>query len=214
MANQGFYYDLNEFQTTRTPGRWWPKAIAILALCGGIYGAAIGSAISTTAGAAEVIGIVAILMAMLCGVPGARFGFFLGILNRVRFGRLFLGMFAAMGGAIIGGFLGLMTVIPLGAILGAVAGWFFTQAILRGFFKRLFGGFVGLVLGACIGATVLAIQRDHAFVGIAWGLGIGGIGGPLPLLLFAKMMDALPPKRYTESKIIDVKVTDVPHDEN
>jgi hypothetical protein len=87
MPDQDFDYRLNEFQARPNARRWWPKAIAACAVIGGIYGAAIGSPISTTAGAAEVIGIVAVIVAVLCGVPGARFGLFLGILNRWRFGR-------------------------------------------------------------------------------------------------------------------------------
>ena len=144
-----FYFNLNQFQATSTTRHWWPKAIIICAVMGAVYGAAIGSAVNTTLGAADVIGIAAAVMAVLCGVPGARFGLFLGILHRIRWGRLFLGLFAAMGGAILGGFLGLLAVMPLGAILGAVAGWFFTEAILRrGLFTILLGRTLGLVLGA------------------------------------------------------------------
>jgi hypothetical protein len=216
MPDHGFYYNLNQFQTTSTTRRWWPKAVITCAVMGGIYGAAIGSAINTTVGAADIIGIAAAVMAVLCGVPGARFGLFFGALNRIRFGRLILGLFAAMGGAILGGFLGLLAVTPFGAILGAVAGWFFTWAVLpRGFFRLLLGGVLGVVLGACIGVMVLALSQSpfNALAGTVWGLGIGAVVGPLPLLLFAKMMKSLAPRRYTEGEIIDVKVVDAPKDE-
>ena len=82
MANHEVYYNLSQFQAERATCRWWPKIVAICAIFGGIYGAAIGSAISTTAGAADVIVIAAGVLAVLCGVPGARFGLFFGILNR------------------------------------------------------------------------------------------------------------------------------------
>jgi hypothetical protein len=215
MPGQEFHYDLNQFQATPRTGRWWPKVIAICAIFGGVYGAAIGATISTTAGAADVIGIAAAVMAVLCGVPGARFGRFFGMVNRLRFGRWFLGIIAAMGGAILGGLLGIVVVMPLVAVLWAITGWFVTQAILRGFFKRLLGGIVGVVVGACFGATVLALQRDQAaaLVGIAWGIGIGVVVGPLPLLLFVKMLDSLARQRHPESKIIDTSVIDVPNDE-
>jgi hypothetical protein len=215
MNDQRFHYNLNEFQATSTTRHWWPKAIATFMTLGGIYGAAIGSAINTTAGAADIIGIAAAVMAVLCGVPGARFGLFFGALNRTRFGRLFLGLFSAMGGAMFGGFLGMVAVMPFGAILGAVAGWFFTWAVLpRGFFRLLLGGVLGLVLGACIGVMILALSqsRSNALAGIAWGLGIGAIVGPLPFLFFAKMMKSLAPRRYTEGEIIDVNVVDLPKD--
>jgi len=229
MADHEFYDSLNQFQATRSRRRWWPKAIVICAVIGGVYGAALSSAINTTAGAIDVIGIAAAVMAVLCGVPGAQVGFLLGefslrdnrrsenaLLNRLRSGRLLVGMFAAMGGAILGGFLGVLAVMPLGVILGAVGGWFFTGAILlRGFFTRLLGRVLGLVLGACIGAIILALQRDQtaALVAIAWGVGLGAVVGPLPLLLFAKLLDSLASERHAESKIIDATVVDVPHDE-
>jgi hypothetical protein len=217
MPDEEIRYTLNEFQARPRTRRWLPKIIAILAVFGGIYGAAIGSAVTTTAGAVDVIAIAAVVLALLCGVPGAQFGFFFGVVNRIPFGRLFVGTLAAMGGAILGGFLGVAAVMPLGAILGAVGGWFFTRAILRrGFFRRLLGRVLGLVLGACIGATVLALQRDQAaaLVGIAWGMGIGAVVGPMPLLLFIKALNSLPRERSTEGKVIDATVLDVPHDQD
>jgi hypothetical protein len=215
MPDQDFDYYLGEFQARPKTRRWWPTAIIICAVIGSIYGAAIGSVISTTTGAADVIGIVAAIMAVLLGMPGARLGFFLGILNRWRFGRLSLGVLAAIGGAILGGLLGVMIVMPLGAILGAASGWLITQAtVRRGFFMKFLGRVLGLVLGACIGATILALSQSlaDALAGLAWGLGIGAIVGPLPLLLFVKMMDSLVQRQHTEDKIIDVKVVDVPNE--
>ena len=216
MADRDFYCYLNEFQATPKARRWWPKAVAICAICGGIYGAAVGSAISTTAGATDVIGIAAAVMAVLCGVPGSRYGVFFDALNRVRFGKQFFGTIAAIGGSILGGFFGMVAVMPLGAILGALGGWFFMQSLLRRFFlRRLLGGFVGAVLGACLGATIAALQKNQsaALVGIAWGLGIGAVVGQLPLLLFAKMMDSLAARHHPESTIIDTTVIDVPNDQ-
>ena len=214
MADQRFYYNLNEFQAKP---RRWPKVIAIFTVVGGIYGAAIGSAISTTAGASGLVGIAAAVMAVLSGVPAGRFSIFFGVLRRVRFGRLFLGIVTAMGGAIIGGFFGMVAVMPLGAILGAVAGWLLTQAVLRGgLFRKLLGRASGLVLGACIGAIVFAVSQSFwdALLGIAWGVGIGAAVGLLLLLPCVKMLDALAPRRYASDKIIDVKVVDAPNDKD
>jgi hypothetical protein len=216
MAEHNFYYNLSQFQARSMTRRWWPKVIVVFAFLGGLYGAAIGSVISTTGGAADVIGIAAAIMALICGVPGARFGSLLGMVTRTRFGRLFLGILAAMGGAILGGLLGMIAVMPLGAILGAVGGWLVTGAIFRhGFFRRLLGQVVGLVLGACIGAIVLALHHNQAaaLVGIAWGLGMGAIAGPLPLLLFVKMMNSFASTQHTEGRVIDVKAVDVSNDE-
>ena len=156
----------------------------------------LGSAIATSAGAANVIGAAAGIVAVLCSVPGARYGFFFGMMNRVRFGRLFIGTIAAIVGAILGGYLGLMFVTPLGVvILGAVGGWFFMRAILwRFFLRRILGGFVGVVLGAGIGAMIAALQKDQAaaLVGIAFGMGIGAVVGPLLFLLFIGTLTSLP----------------------
>ena len=196
MANQAVQDYISELQAGPKPRRWWPKAIAICALLGAIYGAAAGSTISTTAGAADVIGTVAVIVAVLCGAPGARYGFLLGMLKRVRFGRLFLGTVAAIGGAILGGYLGVMAMTPLGAVvLGALGGWFFMRAILRRFFfRRLLGGLVGVVLGACIGTIIAAVQKDQAaaLAGIAWGAGMGAVGGPLLFLSFMVFLRSLP----------------------
>ena len=207
MADQEVHHDRSEYELTPTARRWWPKIVAICASLGAIYGAALGSALNTTAGAAEVIGAAAGIVAVLCGIPGARLGFFLGMLSlrertesellkRVRFGRLFVGTVAALGGAILGGYLGLMALAPLGAvILGAVAGWFFMRAILwRFFLRRILGGVVGLMLGAGLGATIAALEKDQAaaLIGIAWGAGVGTVVGPLLFLAFIGTLCALP----------------------
>jgi hypothetical protein len=209
--------NLNQFQARPKTRHWRAKAVTICAVAGGIYGAAIGPAISTTAVAVEVIGIAAAVMAVLCGVPGSRFGVFVGLLNRVRFARLFVGALAAMGGAVIGGLLGVILVMPLGAILGAAGGWFIVEAILRGggWLWRLQWQVLGLVLGACIGPTAIAVYHapSAALVGVAWGFGIGAIVGPMPFLVFVKMMDSLVQRQHPQATVIDVKVKDVPDDE-
>ena len=197
MAQHQFDHYLNEFQARPKPRRWWPKTLAICAILGGIYGAAIGSVISTSAGATNVIGIAAGILAFLFAFPGARYGFFFGMVNRVRFGQLFVGTIAAIVGAILGGYLGFLAVTPFGMVLlGAVGGWFVAQAVLfrRGFLlRRLLGGLGGVLLGTCVGAVIVALQKDQgaALVGIAWGVGIGAVVGPLLLLLFIGALNSL-----------------------
>jgi len=196
MADQEFYHYLNDLQARSKARRWWTKALVVCAVMGGIYGAIIGSAIATSAGAADVIGAAAGIVAFLLAIPGARYGFFFGMVNRVRFGRLFIGTIAAIVGAILGGYLGLMFVTPLGVvILGAVGGWFFMRAILwRFFLRRILGGFVGVVLGAGLGAMIAALQKDQAaaLVGIAWGTGIGAVVAPMLLLSIIGTLNSLP----------------------
>jgi hypothetical protein len=57
------YNYLNDLQARPKARRWWPKAIAMCAALGGFYGATLGSAISTTSGAADVIGAAAGIVA-------------------------------------------------------------------------------------------------------------------------------------------------------
>ena len=211
MVDQGFSYDPNAFRTRPTTGRWWPKIVASFAVCGGVYGAAIGATISTTDGAAATIGIAAGVMALICGSLGTRFSFFFAILNRARFARLVFGLLAAMAGVIFGGVLGLMAIMPFGAIPGAVGGWLIARVIFRrSLFTRLMGQLLGFAFGLCVGATILALSETPAaaLVGIACGVGIGAVVAPVPLLLFGKLMDSLVPKRYTKGPVIDTTVVD------
>ena len=137
MADQEVYYYVTQSQEGPKARRWWPRAIAVLAVLGGIYGAALGVAISTT-GAADMIGVAAGIMALICGLPGARYGFFFGMVNRIRFGRFLVGSAAAIGGRFLGGFFGIVAVMPFGAILGAVGGWFSARALFRRALSRDF----------------------------------------------------------------------------
>ena len=83
MADQEFYHYLNDLQARSKVRRWWTKALVVCAVLGGIYGAMIGSAIATSAGAANVIGAAAGIVALLLAIPGARYGFFFGrMMNR------------------------------------------------------------------------------------------------------------------------------------
>ena len=91
MADQRVHYYLNQFQLPPTTRRWWPTALAICAFLGGIYGASLGSAVGAVPGAADIIGIAAATLAVICGIPGTRLGSLIGIVSRVRFGRLVLG---------------------------------------------------------------------------------------------------------------------------
>jgi len=188
MAYQEFHHYLNNLQARPKARRWWPKAIAICAVLGGVYGAAMGSAIGAVPGASDVIEIAAAVMAVICGVPGARIGSLLGLVTQNRFGRLFLGMFAAIGGAIVGGFLATMILLALGAILGAVGGWVLARAIIALRHGNLWGflvGIVGAVLGMFVGAILWAINLNLSatLVGATWGMGIGIVLGPLLLLM-------------------------------
>jgi hypothetical protein len=214
MADHEFHYFLNQIQLRPNVRLWWPKAIALCALLGGIYGAALGSALGAVPGAAEVIAIASAVLALFCGAPGARYGFFFfSIVRRAGFGRLFVGTVAAIGGAIVGGFLATMVLLALGAILGAVGGWMFAQSIMalgHGVVRRFLGGIAGAVLGMLLGAILWAVRLNQAgaLVGAGWGLGIGAAAGPLLLLLFIGTLRLVPhvprsDQRNDQGNIVD-----------
>ena len=66
MAEQQFHYYFNQIPLRPDARLWWPKAIAICAVFGGIYGASLGSAIGAVPGAVDVIEIAAGVMAPIC----------------------------------------------------------------------------------------------------------------------------------------------------
>jgi hypothetical protein len=211
MTDEELDYDLKDLKAGPMAWHWRLKAAAVCAVLGAIYGAGVGSTIGTAAGAGSVIGAAAGIVALLLGLYGARFSLFLGPLNRVRYGRLVFVSWAAITGAILGGYLGLVAVTPFGVvILGSVAGWIVTRAILRRFvLRRLLGGFVGIVLGVCLGAVIVALEKDQsaALVGVAFGVGIGAVIGPLLFLLFMEsprvLLPLLPRWRRANRNSID-----------
>lgn len=181
------YEFISEFRTHLHGKRSLLKALAVCAVLGGVYGATLGSAIGAVPGAVGIIEIAAGIMAVLCDVPGARIGLFIGVVTQNRFGRLFLGLFAAIGGAIVGGFLATVLLLAFGAVLGAVCGSVLATGIIalrRDVVRRFLVGVGGGVLGGFVGANVWAINLNEkaALAGSASGLGIGAVVGPLLLL--------------------------------
>jgi len=213
MADQEFDYYLNELQTRPNPRRWWAKAVAICALVGGVYGATVGVTIGAVPGAADIIEIAAAVFAVICGVPGARIGTLIGLLNRMRLGRYYFGIVAAILGAIVGGFLATMLLMAFGAVLGAMAGWFFARALIRrGSLAKLLGGFAGVLVGTFVGVVLWGIHLSQAkaLVGLAWGVGFGIVGAVLLLLLAVGTLNSLPRIQAERRNAVDTTF----HDEN
>ena len=165
-----------------------------LRVTGGSFGAAVGTIAATTPDGARLIGIAAGIMAMICAVPGSRYGFFFGHVNRIRFGGLFVGSVAAVGGAVLGGLFGVVASMPLGALIGGLGGWLFARAISQRDY-RFRNGLLGVFLGACLGVVVLALQRDQvaALPGTMLGAGIGAVIGPILFLALIGTLNSLPP---------------------
>jgi len=165
------------------------KAIVVCAAIGGIYGAAIGSVVSTTGGAVKAIVITAGILALIGGILGARYGVFFGRANHVRFGSVFVGLIAAIGSAILGAFLAVSTLAFPGSAFGAFGGWLLGRYIAppdRRFLAKTLGVFVG----ACLGAIILNVPQARS--GAVWGLGIGAISGPMMFLVFIAALNLLP----------------------
>ena len=186
MADQEFYHYLDDLQAQPKARRWWPKALAICATLGGVYGATLGVTIGAVPGTATIIEIAAAIFAFLCSGPGAWYGSIFGIINRICFGRYFVGMAAAIRRN-RGRVLGDNAPDGLRCDLGGRVGGFVARAIARrGPSIRLLSGLVGVVLRTFIGVVLWAVNLNQpkALVGLAWGLGIGAVVGPLLLLIF------------------------------
>ncbi len=204
----------NEFAAKLHGARSLLKALAVCAVLGGIYGAAVGSAIGAVPGAAGIVEFAAGIMAVICAVPGARLGSFIGLVTRNRFGKLFLTLFAAIGGALFGGFLATILLLAFGATLGAVGGWLLATGIIalrHGVLRRFLVGVAGAVLGTFAGAILWAVNlhQNLALVGAAWGAGIGVLVGPLLLLMVIGALNSITKthisRRMTNIDYIDVK---------
>ena len=171
----------------------WLKALSVCAVMGSAYGAAMGAILFTKDGTAPLIGIAAVLMAVICAIPGTRYGFFFGYVNRIQFGRSFVGTVAAIFGAVVGGFFGIVSTMPLGAIIGGAGGWFCGRSIAQHDY-RFRHGLLGVFLGACIGTVVLSLRQNEPAMlpGTIWGVGIGAIVGSLLFLLPIGILHSLP----------------------
>ena len=196
MVQEQLHHSFNQIPLQPDVRRWWPKALAICALLGGICGASMGSAVGAVPGAVEVIEIAAGVLAVICSVPAARIGSLIGILTRTRFGSLVLVLFAAIAGALVGGLLATMILLALGAILGAVGGWLLARGIIalrHGILRRFLFGIAGAGLGMFLGAILWAVNFNPsaALAGAAWGLGIGLLVGPLLLVMIVGALNGL-----------------------
>jgi hypothetical protein len=179
---------VKEFSVKLHGPRSLVKALAVCALLGGIYGAAVGSAVGAVPSAAGIIEIAAGITAVLFGIPGARLGSFIGIVTQNRFGKLFLTLSAAIAGAMLGGFLATVLLLAFGALLGAVGGWILATGVIalrHDVVRRFFFGIAGAVIGTFVGAILWAthLNQNAALAGAAWGAGIGAIVAPLLLLI-------------------------------
>ena len=211
--------NLNEITIKLHGTRSLLKGLAVCAVLGGIYGATVGSAIGAVPGAAEIVEIAAGIMAVICGVPAARIGSFVGIITRNRFGKLFLAFFAAISGALLGAFLATVLLLAFGAILGAVGGWLLATTIIalrHNVLRRFLAGVAGAVLGTFAGAILWALNlhQNAALAGAAWGAGIGVLVGPLFLLMVIGALNSITKTHISRRRTyIDAKFQPEDHED-
>jgi hypothetical protein len=222
MVNYDNYRDLGHFPPP-PDGRWRRKAATFVALCGGVFGAAVAAAVATVPHAGAVLGIAAAVVALLFAVPVVKLVSIFPILRHTPFTRFALAAQAATGGAVVGAFLGMMFAVPGPVFLGGICGWLTAKVSVRGgLLTRLGTQVAGILLGASLGVilAVLQINGRPALPAIAWGLLVGAVIGALPLLGFMRMFDAVAPRPaqkgedLADGDVIDVPSSEVPEDGN
>ncbi len=191
MENHGREFDLRS-----RIRRAWIKIAVVGAVFGGVYGAALGAVVTTVSGSAKPIAVAAVIMALVTGVGGTNYGFFFGMVNRIRYGRLFGVVVGMVGGAILGAFLGVVAYTLLGALTGGLIGWIVGRFGVRAE-RSLIAKSLGAFWGACVGAITVSYLRDNeaAVRGAMRGFGLGVADGLVLVLLFYVALSLLPRSR-------------------
>lgn len=125
-------------------------------------------------------GIGALVLALIIGWAGGKYGVIVGPMNRLRSGPVLIGVFGALVGVIAGALIGAAVVALFitwkGAIVGGVAGAVLGKLLRK--FKRLsFNPWAVTVLGICIGELFVAVSQnpEQAGFGALYGLLAGGV---------------------------------------
>ncbi len=79
MENHGREFDLRS-----RIRRAWIRIAIVGAVLGGVYGATLGAVLATFNDSAKSIASAAAIMAVIAGVGGTNYGFFFGMVNRIR----------------------------------------------------------------------------------------------------------------------------------
>ena len=156
------------------------SSIFMYGICGGIYGAALGILLRVVEWTEIGAGIGALVLALIIGWAGGKYGVIVGPMNRLRSGPVLIGVFGALVGVIAGALIGAAVVALFitwkGAIVGGVAGAVLGKLLRK--FKRLsFNPWAVTVLGICIGELFVAVSQnpEQAGFGALYGLLAGGV---------------------------------------
>jgi hypothetical protein len=154
------------------------------AVGGAACGAVLGAIVAVQDDAPRFVGGGALLLALGGFLAGSRYGFFFGMINRMRAGPLVGGLLGALFGSLAGAVAGALAVAYVGALAGCVAGSLTARA-LKGLRVRTFPEVGWALLGAAAGGLVLAFWQDPdpALTGAVAGAVLGGVVGVLLVLL-------------------------------
>ena len=154
------------FRGSEHPGSMHPgwrlaaKVVLVGVVGGSLVGAVVGSALKAIQGAGLAATIGGIPVAIVGALVLGWYGFFFGVVNRVRHGRLTGGLLGLIGGGLVGMVAGLSVVALPWSLLGFFAGLFLGRYVFRRAQQRSVS-FRGAFLGTCGGTLLSAFRQDQ-----------------------------------------------------
>ena len=152
--------------------------ICLFAVLGLLFGAVVGSVLSTSPTARIAVKYVAPGGAILGLVAGIYYGFFFNIANRCKGGWPLFGIIGGIEVAAVGTLVIAFAVSIIGTLAGLAAGWLVGSLMTNR--HRALMLFVGLIAGAVIQACWS--NPTTGIRGVVWGCVMGAVGGPAFLL--------------------------------
>ena len=159
-------------------GKFNYRALGVLAAFGTVFGLVVGSVLNTSPTAVTTVKYVAPACAFVGLVAGARYGYFVNIVNRCKGGQVVCGIIGGIGAAAAGTLALSLVFAIVGTLAGFAVGWVVGSFLTNK--KRgaapLFGTIMGVVAQACWMNPTAAMKAG------ALGSVIGAIGGLLFLV--------------------------------
>ena len=157
------------------------KALAECGLCGAFYGVVLGSLLGAVEGTLTGVLVGAAVLGLISLVIGTSFGRVAGVLNRSRHGSLIGGTFCLLVGVLVGALLGAMVVAFTGSLIGGIVGRLLGEFLAK-WKRRGMTPLGGMVVGAGVGAVVLACCRDQE-TALQWAVHGAWVGGGSAVVL-------------------------------
>ena len=132
-------------------GKFNYRAVGVLAGFGTVFGLVVGSVLNTSPTAVTAVKYVAPACAFVGLVAGARYGYFVNIVNRCKGGQVVCGIIGGVGAAAAGTLVLSLVFAIIGTLAGFAVGWVVGSFLTNK--KRgaapLFGAIIGAVAQAC-----------------------------------------------------------------